>query len=403
MASIAWLIPSLIEGSGGHRTFLQHADYLQQQGHRCLLYLENPEQFSSARLRKDIKRMFGYDFQEIHAGWSNIQPVEMVFATVWYSARVVRDLPFPCVKAYFVQDFEAQFNPMGDGYLMAENSYRYGLYPITIGRWLPALLDRQFGVAASHFDFCADLGIYRPLPEPKRELAVCLIYQPDKPRRCAELGIETLGIVKHCMPEVKVYLYGSKASGRVWFEHKNLGLLSLEDCNHLYNRCTVGLCISSTNPSRVPFEMMAAGLPVVEAHRDNTLYDFPEEAVLLCEPTPESLAQGVMDVLASPERAQAMGRAGSAYMASRPLEYGLEQFQATVNQLLMGAQSARSAPTPLYRRSALVAEAGTGNSSPSVIDTMVDRGRLAFLPPAPRKLVRFVYYRLRRALAAVKI
>ncbi|ADJ27856.1 glycosyltransferase family 4 protein [Nitrosococcus watsonii] len=404
MATIAWLIPSLLEGSGGHRTFLQHADYLQQQGHRCSLYLENPEQFSGPNLRKRIKRMFGYDFREVHSGWSNIRPAELVFATIWYSAKVVRDLPFPCVKAYFVQDFEAQFNSMGDGYLMAENSYRYGLYPVTIGRWLPALLERQFGVAASHFDFCADLEKYRPLSRVRRERAICFIYQPDKPRRCVELGLEALGLVKHWMPEVRIYLYGSKSSARAWFEHENLGLLSLEDCNRLYNRCAVGLCLSSTNPSRVPFEMMAAGLPVVEMYRDNTLYDFPEEAVLLCEPTPESLAQGMKIILASSKRAEAMSQAGIDYMANRPLEYGLAQFHATVSSLLKGTEPFPQEPAPMYRRPALVAEsrpAGTG--AVAVPEPLVDRGRLAFLPPLPRKVIRFFYYRLRRALAAVKI
>ena len=31
MANIAWFIPQLIEGSGGHRTMLQHAAYLHRQ------------------------------------------------------------------------------------------------------------------------------------------------------------------------------------------------------------------------------------------------------------------------------------------------------------------------------------------------------------------------------------
>jgi O-antigen biosynthesis protein len=399
MASIAWLIPSLLEGSGGHRTFLQHADYLQRHGHRCTLYVENPERFSSRKLRRNIQRVFGYDFEEVRAGWLDIRPAEMVFATVWYSAKVVSGLPFPCIKAYFVQDFEAQFNPMGAGYLMAENSYRYGLYPITIGRWLPALLDRQFGIEASYFDFCADLDVYRPLPEVKREKAVCLIYQPEKPRRCSELALEALGIVKHWMPEVKIYLYGTKTAGRIWFEHVNGGLLTLEDCNRLYNRCCVGLCLSSTNPSRVPFEMMAAGLPVVEMYRDNTLYDFPEAAVLLCEPTPESLAQGIMDILVSPERAEAMGCAGVAYMRNRPLEYGLEQFRTTVDSLLRGVSIPRQNAMPMYRRPAFVADPRLVEQGEITrAETLPDRGRLAFLPPFPRKVVRFCYYRLRRWL-----
>lgn len=401
MSTIAWLLPGLLEGSGGHRTILQHADYLQRQGHRCLLYVETHESFLARSLQKDIRRLFGYQFDEVHAGWRDLRAADMVFATVWYSAKVVRDLTIPCVKCYFVQDYEAQFNPVGDGYLMAENSYRYGLCPITIGRWLPALLERQFGVEAAYFDFCADLSHYRRLPDVARERAICFIFQPDKPRRCAQLGVEALGIVKHCMPEVKIYLYGSKLAGRVWFEHQHLGLLSLAECNRLYNRCSVGLCISSTNPSRIPFEMMAAGLPVVEVYRDNNLYDFPEEPMLLCEPTPESLAAGLIELLKSPDRAQAMGRAGQQFMAERPIEHGLEQFGATVDSLLEGKRQPRRAATVMYSRPPLIAPPRVETRSVRAVQSgpTPDGGRLARLPPLPRKAVRFVYYRLRRLLS----
>lgn len=399
MKRIAWLIPSLLEGSGGHRTFLQHADAVQRRGHQCWLYVENPEGASTANLRRDIKQYFGFDFEEVHAGWSDIQPVDMVFATIWYSARVVRDLPFPCVKAYFVQDFEAQFNPVGDAYLMAENSYRYGLYPVTIGRWLPALLARRFASPASCFDFCADLDVYRRLPEVEREKAVCFIYQPEKSRRCPQLGLEALGIVKHQMPDVKVYLYGSRSAGRVWFEHENLGLLDLAACNRLYNRCQVGLCISATNPSRIPFEMMATGLPVVEVYRDNTVHDFPEEAMRLCEQTPESIARGILELLADPARADAMGQAGAAFMSARPLSHGLDQFDDIVESLLNGAFPKPAPSEIMYRLPPCVGvpqsvETDRGNP----LHSLPDMGRLAFLPPLPRKAVRFVYHRVRRWL-----
>ena len=102
------------------------------------------------------------------------------------------------------------------------------------------------------------------------------------------------------MPKVKIYLYGSSqsAKGSIWFEHEHLGLLKLYDCNELYNRCAVGLCLSSSNPSRIPFEMMAAGLPVVELWRENNLYDLSPKAVSLSDQTPESLAEGILRLLA---------------------------------------------------------------------------------------------------------
>ncbi|MCP5613371.1 glycosyl transferase family 1, partial [Klebsiella pneumoniae] len=81
-------------------------------------------------------------------------------------------------------------------------------------------------------------NIYKRIPAIKKEKAVCFIYQPDKPRRCSRIGIEALGIVKHCMPDVKIYLYGSSINDSLWFEHENLGLLDLAKCNELYNKCS---------------------------------------------------------------------------------------------------------------------------------------------------------------------
>ena len=365
-----------------------------------MLYIEDNGTIFESSLRKTIRHMFGFDFEDVHLGWSDVKPADMVFATIWYSARIVRDLPFDTIRGYFVQDFEAQFNPMGDAYLMAENSYRYGLYPITIGRWLSAMLESQFKVESASFDFCADLGVYRRLPDVPREKAICFIYQPEKFRRCPELGIEALGIVKHHMPDVKIYLYGSRSAGRVWFEHENLGLLSLEECNRLYNRCAVGLCISSTNPSRIPFEMMAAGLPVVEVHRENTLYDFPEGATLLCESTPESLAKGLMERLRNMEAAEAAGQIGARFMQTRPIEHGLEQFYAQTESLLTGSAPPKQVVEPLYRQPSVVAEATSrrANGGSGLVPGL-DQGRLAFLPPVPRRIVRFFYYGLRRMLS----
>ena len=397
MATIAWLIPSLLEGSGGHRTILQHADYLQKRGHHCVIYVEESGELNRVSTGNRIRQLFGFDFSEVFLGWSQIKPADMVFATVWYSARVVRDLPFETIRCYFVQDLEAQFNPVGDAYFMAENSYRYGLRAVTIGRWLAALLEKRFGTQAAYFDFCADLAVYKRLSGVKKEKAVCFIYQPEKYRRCPGLGLEALGIVKHLMPEVKIYLYGSRSTGRVWFEHENLGLLDLEACNRLYNRCAVGLCISGTNPSRIPFEMMAAGLPVVELCRDNTRYDFPEEAVLLCEPTPEALARGILRMLGDPVTIESASKTAERFMQSRPITYGLDQFHIFVEALITGRPLIKQPLGKCNNLPCLEAE-GLPSSAHQLGPHQykyTDQGRLSFLPLFMRRVVRHCYRRLR--------
>lgn len=401
MAKIAWLIPDLIEGSGGHRTILQHADLLVKAGHDCTIYSEGNQHFSTSSFRKQIQQLFGYDFENVEVGWNKIHPADLVFATIWYSAKVVRDLPFPCIKAYFVQDFEAYFNLLGDAFLMAENSYRYGLQPITIGRWLAAKLKQDFNINAAFFDFCADKKTYRKLPDAERNKAVCFVYQPDKPRRCAQLGLEALGIVKHRLPEAIIYLYGSNGKGRVWFNHHHLGLLNLQECNRLYNRCQVGLCISPSNPSRIPFEMMASGLPVVEIYRDNNLYDLPTDAVKLCESTPEAIATAILETLSDERLADRMGQAGIRFMAERPLEKGFDQFLSAVHCLLQGASFPDPAVQIMYQLPPVTAadmELNHTGMATGEANKATDPGRLAFLPTPVRSIIRKCYWSLRRAL-----
>lgn len=359
---VAWVMPSLIEGSGGHRTMLQNIAALAQRGWECHIYLEpdapgqtGPQAERQARRR--IEQFFGPTPAEVHVGFDIRPPFDLVFATAWYTAKVVRDLPFECRRAYFVQDYEAWFNPMGDGYLMAEHSYRMGLTPITIGRWLVYKLSREYGSACAHFDFCADLNVYTPAPERPRERAVCFICQPEKPRRCARLGIEALGILKHWMPDVKIYLYGSREPLELWFEHENLGLVSVEQCRELYRRCAVGLCISSSNPSRIPFEMMACGLPVVDLHRENNLFDMPEEGVLLADSQPESIAAALRMLLEDDALRQQMSTFGPQFMATRDLTHGYEQFVAATERLLTDRFVGEPLPEPVYHREPVIAGA----------------------------------------------
>jgi len=330
----AWVLPSLIEGSGGHRTILQNVQYLIRKGYECDVYVEDKgEVKNSEELRRQAETLFGKHDCRFILGYDIQGEYDIIFATAWFTAKVVRDCNSKAVKAYFIQDFEALFNPMGDGYILACNSYGYGLKPVTIGRWLSHKMQTEYRTPSRYFDFCADRRIYRPLPEAKKEHAICFVYQPDKPRRCSVLGIEALGIVKFLRPDVKIYLYGSNIKGNVWFGHENLGIIPLEKCNALYNKCEVGLCISSSNPSRIPFEMMAAGLPVVDLYMENNFYDMPNEGVRLAHTTPESIAQALIEILDHKETAAEMSEAGKRYMADKDLEHGFEQFYAAVSDM----------------------------------------------------------------------
>lgn len=357
----AWILPSLLEGSGGHRTILQNACYLASKGEfECDLYVEDDGSIkNNVELQQRAEKLFGAcPGCKFFLGFSlQRDTYDLVFATAWYTAKIVRDIPLNVPKIYFIQDFEACFNPMGDGYLLACNSYCYGLKPITIGKWLTYKMRTEFGSPGQYFDFCADKKVYFPMENAERENAICFIYQPDKPRRCSTIGIEALGIVKYLRPDVRIYLYGSTQRGHVWFEHTNLGIISIDECNKLYNHCRVGLCISSSNPSRIPFEMMAAGLPVVDLYMSNNLYDMPDGAITLAHYTPESIAQALIDILDSPERQSQMSAAGTEHMRDRDLQIGYEQFYEAVLNVMNDTIPASVGVEVIHRDGPVISDA----------------------------------------------
>jgi len=363
---IAWLVPRPLEGSGGHRTILQNIDALEAAGHECHVFVEDPPARPGEGLppderrldaaRRQIEQHFGFRGERVHLGFEVGEGFDLLFATAWYTAAFAARPKHRCKKAYFVQDYEAFFMPVSDGFLRAEDSYRLGLPVVSIGRWLTQRLTREAGCPATHFEFCADSGVYRPDASVERERAVCAIYQPEKPRRCPNLLINSLALLKRHKPDVKVYLYGTREKPELPFEHEHLGLVSVEQCAALYNRCAVGLCISATNPSRIPFEMMACGLPVVDIHRENNLYDMPENGVLLASPNPDALARATAVLLDDRPRWTAMSAYAREFMRPRSLEHGYQQFVAATEDLLAGRTgpwAARAgAIEPMYRRPA---------------------------------------------------
>ncbi len=184
-------------------------------------------------------------------------------------------------------------------------------------------------------------------------------------------------------------MYGSTPPlpGDIPFDYQHLGLLGLQECNRLYNRCEVGLCLSASNPSRIPFEMMAAGLPVVEFWRENNFYDFHDDSIMLSLPTPESLALAMMQLLNDAEQRRTMSGAAVQFMQSRPLTHESQQFITATNHILAGEQPERGNHTPTYRRPAIVAPSVATQQDVLYAISLAYSTRLAFLPTPVRKFL----------------
>jgi glycosyltransferase involved in cell wall biosynthesis len=339
MSLIAIMAPSPIRGSGGVARIYSFASALCKHGHQTDIYVFDSGARSGADLSRDAENFYAVDGVRIIAGTKLDKEYDLIIATRWDTAKLVRDMPAH-KRAYLIQDFEACFNPVGDGTVLAENSYMYGLQSITYGRWLALKLHKEFGNSPYYLDFATDLTTFRIKQPMKDRLTqpptVCFIYQHDKPRRCPNLGIEALGIVKHLRPDVQLYFVGSNESPKLWYDYKNAGLLSTEALNDLYNRCHVGLCLSSSNPSCNAFDMMSAGLPSVELYRENNLFDIPSGGVLLAHQTPESLAEAILFLISSPAKLLEMSNFGIEYMKSRSADKEIRQFLSAIDDILEG-------------------------------------------------------------------
>ncbi|MBL6079858.1 hypothetical protein JMJ56_17705 [Belnapia sp. T18] len=334
--------PAPIRGSGGHRTLFNLARRLGALGWRLDVFLEGVGEGVEV-----AEHYLAGTSAVIHTQWHRHIACDLALATIAHSARFVAELPEARTRAYLVQDLEALFNPVSDAYLWNEASYTYGLRHITIGHWLSHLLRRQYATDAVPAGLGCDTALYRPRPEIAREEAVCFLYQPDKPRRTPQHGIHALRLLKQARPDVTIYVYGSDLPIALDFPVVNLGLmLDLGRLAELCARCKVGLCISASNPSRIPFEMMAAGCVPVDLYRYNNLLDHRAGTAVLAFDGEYSLAQAMQALLDDPAGWARRSAACMEDAAERSLDWEVEAAANHVLDLARGLPACPDWPCP---------------------------------------------------------
>lgn len=340
MSKVIIIAPAPIAGSGGVARIYNFAQALLGRGHECHVYIFNSDGMSVKTLADNALAFYKTGGFALHTSLQSLAGTyDLGIATRWDTAAMLLKIDARR-RAYLVQDYEACFNPVGDGSLFAENSYMLGLQPLTYGRWLASKLARDFGNNPHHFDFASDTNAFRcEVPMERRLLdqpSVTFVYQADKTRRCPILGIEALGIVKRLRPEVAINFVGSDTAPHLEYDFHNVGNLTIGELNALYNQSHVGLSLSSSNPSCNAFDMMAAGLPSVDIYRENNLCDVPSQGVLLAYQSAASIAEAVIHLLDNPDELLGRSRAGISFMASRSQRYEVESFLTAVDAILDG-------------------------------------------------------------------
>lgn len=328
---IAWVIPQPFEGSGGHRNIFRAIRHLSDFGHSCSVHvLPDNHRFSKG---EEVEAFINSEFFNLHAesvhwGVDALSECDVMVCTYWTTAYVVeRVKDKSALQIYFLQDFEPMFFPMGVDYVRAMATYKLGFYPLTSGPWPLQMLKENLQIdEGDFFRFPLDRGTYFKQPDSSRpdRRRVVFFARPDMPRRCYTLGVLALEILAKQRPDVEILFYGARSDKYtgISFEFTNLGMTeTIQELGDLYRSADVGLCFSTTNPSLVPFEMMACGLPVVDLDVNGNEVNYgSRDNCVLVEPLPEAIAEGIVCVLENDDLRQKLSDNGVRFTESFPTE-----------------------------------------------------------------------------------
>jgi glycosyltransferase involved in cell wall biosynthesis len=349
---ITWVIPQPFEGSGGHRNIFRAIRYLAEFGHNCSIYVlpDNHRFANGAEIDAFIAReFFDVKADQVVLGTDDIEKCDVLICTYWTTAYVIKEQQHKSrLQVYFLQDFEPMFFPMGTDYVRAMETYSFGFYPITSGPWPLRMLNEEFGITeGSFFRFPIDRGIYFPRSSGEKKGAKRVVFfaRPDMPRRCYPLGVAALALVNAARPDVEIVFYGDKSEKftGVPFEFTNVGMTdTIAELGDLYRSGDVGLCFSTTNPSLVPFEMMACGCPVVDLDVNGNVINYgSSDNCVLVRPNPEAIANGILKILDDEALATRLTANGIEFAKAFPSEIEMVR---TIEGFILDAFEAAKRP-----------------------------------------------------------
>jgi len=283
----AWLCPYPISGSGGIRTLLRMAKHCASdplQKVDLWIKIQPWETWDRSLIVKRIKEEYnaGFGIICLYRNSNDIPRIyHKIYCTNPYTAYDCNDIKLSSISPFNIPLFDKYTSGSGKIMFMQDTewiedfkannvsvewllkAYDFDMSYITIGDYLKDILIYKFKKDQNRIktvNFYVDTKLYinRNI---ERENAVCILYQPEKPRRDSKFIINLLNQLRNF--DIMIYLYGSNESFIIQDNVKNLGLLNLDECVDLYNRCKVGFIVQNSNPSRIPYEMVSCGLKCI--------------------------------------------------------------------------------------------------------------------------------------------
>jgi len=347
----AFLIPPFSEGSGGHNIIFQLMYRLERAGHTCSVWVDDP--FGQRRhewpafVRGGIREYFAPVRAPVHTSYEHWYGADVVVATGWQTVYPALGLANVRARAYLVNDHEPEFYPTSVESVWAAETYRLGLYGICGSPWLHDLYTRRYGGEGEVFDYGVDHDVYHPRPVERRRDTVLYYCRSTTPRRAVALGLMALHELHRRRPDVRIVMFGERYPMGTPFPYEHVGVASPEQLAWLFSQATAGLCLSMTNYSLIPQEMLACGLPCVDVQGASAESVFgPDGPVELSPFDPRELADHLDRVLADEVLWQRRSEAGIEFVAGRSWDRAAVQVEAALRNALRAREPAGAAGYP---------------------------------------------------------
>jgi len=336
---LAMVIPPFTQGSGGHNTLFQIFSRLERRGHACSVWLADyhghMRDVWPAVLRHDINEFFASFNGPVYKGFDSWQGADVAIATGWQTVHAMLALDSCRTRAYVVNDHEPEFYAASTERVLAEDTYRQGLHCIAASPWLRDLLIERYGASADAFQLGVDGDTYGPQPVERRTDTVIYYARHSTPRRAVPIGLMALAELHRRQPDVRIVLFGTDKPLHAAFPYEHLGVLTPKQLARLYSEATAGLCLSLTNFSLMPKEMLACGLPCVELAGVSAESIFGEDGPLdLATLDPQALADALERLIVDRERSEQRSRRGIEFVASHTWDHATDEVEAGLRHAL---------------------------------------------------------------------
>lgn len=343
---IAMVVPPWRRGSGGHNTLFQLMSRLERRGHVCGIWVTDHHgelaQFKPSVLRRQINDWFAPFAGPVHYGFADWAGADVAIATGWQTVHPMLLLEGCRARAYVVNDHEPEFFPTSTESRLADDTYRRDLHCIAASPWLRDLLVSTYGASADAFQLGVDHAVYAPLAVERRPDTVVYYARQSTDRRAVPIGLLALEELQRRRPDVRIVLFGSDRPPVTSFPYEHLGILSPAQLATLYSEATVGLCLSLTNFSLMPKEMLACGLPCVELEGVSAESIFGSDGPLALAPLdPQQLATTMERLLDDRAEWERRSREGIAFVASHTWDVATDEVETGLRHALRERETAQ--------------------------------------------------------------